>query len=228
MRLGRGEEGGESRECTGAHIDARKRLDLPFSMPIHPFSPAHTCRPPLFRPPCPLLLCPPAALFPPERPPFPSAPYCQEIFVTESRVVSLGEQATPKVSRLSGPAAPSIRATIIGQLKPGESVRVTCHPIIIRCPRGGSTTYPRDRAWVAVTTNSGNTVARGGGVRARERAKGSGREARGRDWSRAWLEEEGKARGKEGSRIAKREERLRRGGPKGERERKGGRGREGG
>lgn len=111
-------------------------------------------------------------LSPPSATPFPSAPYCQEIFVTESRVVSLGEQATPKVSRLSGPAAPSIRATIIGQLKPGESVRVTCHPIIIRCPRGGSTTYPRDRARVAVTTNSGNTVARGGGVRARERAKG--------------------------------------------------------
>lgn len=81
------------------------------------------------------------------------APSCQEIFVTESRVVSLGEQATPKVSRLSGPAAPSIRATIIGQLKPGESVRVTCHPIIIRCPRGGSTTYPRDRVWVAETNS---------------------------------------------------------------------------
>lgn len=42
-------------------------------------------------------------------------------------------------------AAPtSIRATIIGQLKPAESVRVTWHPIIIRYPRGGSTTaYPR-------------------------------------------------------------------------------------
>lgn len=137
--------------------------------------PAHCSRvPPLFSP--------------PRATPFSSAPYCQEIFVTESRVVSLGEQATPKVSRLSGPAAPSIRATIIGQLKPGESVRVTCHPIIIRCPRGGSTTYPRDRAWVAVTTNSGNTGARGGGVRARGRAKGSSREARGRDWSKAWLE----------------------------------------
>ena len=44
-------------------------------------------------------------------------------------------------------AAPtSIRATIIGQLKPAESVRVTWHPIIIRYPRGGSTTtYPRDQ-----------------------------------------------------------------------------------
>lgn len=39
----------------------------------------------------------------------------------------------------------SIRATIIGQLKPAESVRVTWHPIIIRYPRGGSTTYPRDQ-----------------------------------------------------------------------------------
>lgn len=77
--------------------------------------------------------------------------------------MSLGEQATPKVSRLSGPAAPSIRATIIGQLKPGESVRVTCHPIIIRCPRGGSTTYPRDRVWVAETNSNGE--------RERERAR---------------------------------------------------------
>lgn len=38
-----------------------------------------------------------------------------------------------------------VRATIIGQLKPAESVRVTWHPIIIRYPRGGSTTYPPDQ-----------------------------------------------------------------------------------
>jgi len=108
---------------------------------------------------------------PPPPAPIRAAPSCQEIFVIESRVVSLGEQATPKVSRLSGPAAASIRATIIGQLKPGESVRVTCHPIIIRCPRGGSTTYPRDRAWVAVATNRTEERAR---ERERER-EGGGR-----------------------------------------------------
>lgn len=120
-----------------AHIVARSNpLDLPFSMSMHPSSP--------FIPP-----------FVPPRSARASTPSCQEIFVTESCVVLLGEQTTPKVLRLSGPAAPSIRATIIGQLKPGESVRVTCHPIIIRCPRGGSTTYPRDRAWVAVTNSGG-------------------------------------------------------------------------
>lgn len=141
-----------------AHIDTRvprsSLLDAhawPPSLSL-PLSFAHVC----------LLFPPPPFLPDPART---SAPYCQEIFVTESRVVSLGEQATPKVSRLSGPAAPSIRATIIGQLKPGESVRVTCHPIIIRCPRGGSTTYPRDRAWVAATNGDGRGRVRGGGRR---------------------------------------------------------------
>lgn len=143
-----------------AHTSTRESASIfPSRCPYTPSHPRTHVVPRSFGHPahCSCALPPPSS---PRATPFPSAPYCQEIFVTESRVVSLGEQATPKVSRLSGPAAPSIRATIIGQLKPGESVRVTCHPIIIRCPRGGSTTYPRDRAWVAVTTNSGNTVAR--------------------------------------------------------------------
>lgn len=160
-----------------AHISTRDPLDLPFSMSMHPLSLP-------FRP-----LFPIPASFPwIPRSARALAPSCQEIFVTESRVVSLGEQATPKVSRLSGPAAPSIRATIIGQLKPGESVRVTCHPIIIRCPRGGSTTYPRDRAWVAETNSTGE----------RERGREIGQE-RNRGWGTGMGFKSQDERGRKGS-----------------------------